>query len=64
MSYPDFVHCVSLTKASGEKIEAARSLEGLQAQHVTGSLKKWIASPQARKILFILCVNNNSVYTK
>jgi len=32
MPYPDTARCVSLAKASGVKIEAARSLAGLQAK--------------------------------
>jgi hypothetical protein len=40
MPYPDNARCVSLTKASGEEIEAARSQAGLHAQHVREGLKK------------------------
>jgi hypothetical protein len=38
--YPDNARCVSLAKASGEEIEAARSQAGLQAQHFREDLKK------------------------
>ena len=40
MASPDTAGCVTLTKESGEKIERARSLAGLQAKNAREGLKK------------------------